>query len=283
MYQNFTFDYFPTQFYAPTIPVGRYDSVQSIKPIMTGRLKTIRRPVSFARLVAETGAHMTTHGGIAETVDAKFAKRNSLHGNISLEASEWTLRLNGRSIANLRMVYISGTKNQIINTWIFPNRPHRMPVYAAELIAVGEEVRVAFIDVQIPAIETGELDDVERMTGALSPRFAGLPCNEEPPTWAIESSQGNYTYARNVPEEKLSTIEDCYLSYLDAYLCNYACHDVAMSISLLDRDEDALKTLHQYQVHHMEHSPGKKFLSKLFGSDWTDAFMKEFLFTKPRG
>ena len=182
------------------------------------------------------------------------------------------------------MVYIQGPKNQIINTWIFPNRPKQMPVFAAELIAVGDEVRVAFVDVQVPVIgSSAVLEDTSLMTSGIAARFSGLPCNEAPPVWAIESSQGNYTYARNVPISSFSKVEECYRSYLDTYLSAFVNKKVGVVLSELKRDEHAIDELHQYQHHHMQSSPGNKFLSKLFGPDWTESFMREFLFAKPRG
>jgi hypothetical protein len=283
MYPNFTFDYFPAQYYSRT------STEQSTFPSFAGqsRLGTPRslksHPVSFAHLVQETKTRMLSHLNRCNLIPKHYAQRESLHGKMLLEATEWSIQIQGRPIASLRMVYIHGGKNEIINTWIFPNRPSRMPVYAAELIAVNDAIRVAFVDIQVPALEGSIVEDTSMMTGSLAPRFASLPCNEAPPFWAIQESQGNFTYARNVPAVDLPTIEACYLAYMDAYLNHFACEDVGKSILRLARDEDALDALLSYQHHHMEHSPGNKFLSKLFGSDWTEAFMREFLFEKPQG
>lgn len=283
MYPNFTFDYFPTQYYSRTSTEhGTLPSFAGQSRMGSQRILK-SDPVCFGPLVQETRTRMVSHLNHSDLIPKQYAQRESLHGKMLLEATEWSLQIQGRPIANLRMVYIHGGKNEIINTWIFPNRPLRMPVYAAELIAVGDAIRVAFVDIQVPVLEGSAVEDTSMITGALAPRFAGLPCNEEPPFWAIQESQGNFTYARNVPAIDLPTIEACYLAYMDAYLSQFACEDVGESILRLSRDEDALNNLHAYQLHHMEHSPGNKFLSKLFGSDWTEAFMREFLFEKPQG
>lgn len=283
MYPNFTFDYFPTQYYSRT------STEQSTFPSFAGQSRMLSQriqksdPICFAPLVHETKTRMLSHLNRCDLIPKQYAQKESLHGKMLLEATEWSLQIQGRPIASLRMVHIHGGKNEIINTWIFPNRPKHMPVYAAELIAVGDAIRVAFVDIQVPVLEGSVVEDTSMLTDALAPRFASLPCNEEPPFWAIQESQGNFTYARNVPAADLPTIETCYLSYMDAYLNQFACEDVGKSILQLERDEEALNALHAYQHHHMEHSPGNKFLSKLFGSDWTEAFMREFLFEKPQG
>ena len=240
--------------------------------------------VSFATLVNETKSRMHFHLDETATIPTEFRNRESLHGKIVLTASQWAIQVSSKQIASLRMVYIQGPKNQIINTWIFPNRPKQMPVFAAELIAVGDEVRVAFVDIQVPVIDSSSvLEDTSLMTSGPAARFSGLPCDEVPPVWAIESSQGNYTYARNVPISSFTKVEECYRAYLDTYLGAFAKKNANGALSKSKRDEDAIDELHRYQHHHMESSPGNKFLSKLFGPDWTESFMREFLFAKPRG
>lgn len=284
MHPTFTLDFFPTEYYSR--PPVENRSTGFITRFLTGvREKSIElAPVSFSRLVGETKHRMRYHDEQTNAIPCDLAQRESLHGKINLEAYQWGILVGEREIASLRMVYIHGPKNQIINTWIFPNRPNRMPVYAAELIAVGTEVRVAFVDVQVPAIsDTSLLEDTRFLTGTLAPRFSDLPCNELPPDWAVDASQGNYTYARNVPYTSLPHVEDCYLGYMDAYLYAYTPRDVAAAILGSELDEASVDTLHQYQYHHMEHSPGNKFLSKLFGADWTEKFMRDFLFAKPQG
>jgi len=285
MYQSFTFDYFPPQFYMQSSGDGSVvlEQRRNEERAQGTPSEVVAAQISFASLVAKTSSRMQSGSSPSAIVPPIYALRKSNNGKITLEAFEWVLQIDDAPIAELRMVYIQGAKNQIINTWIFPNRPARMPVFAAELIAVGAETRVAFVDIQIPALEETTADDVSLITGSISPRFAGLPCNEQPPVWAIHASQGNFTYARNVPSTQSHRIEECYLSYLDAYLTHFCTSDVSRSIAQSKRDEAALNELQRYQWHHMEHSPGNKFLGKLFGSDWTEAFMKDFLFSKPRG
>jgi hypothetical protein len=78
-------------------------------------------------------------------------------------------------------------------------------------------------------------------------------------------------------------VEECYTVYLDAYLKGFVNKSVGSDLAAMERDESALDKLQAYQHHHMQSSPGNKFLSKLFGPDWTESFMRDFLFAKPRG
>ena len=280
MNYSLTFDFFPAQYY-PASSSGvnfqnRVDALSTTSSFQTG-------PINYLRLVEQTTTFMTHQPAISETISCEFAKRLSLNSKITLIAKEWTLQSEKQPLGQLRMVHIQGAKNAIINTWIFPNRPAKMPVFAAELIAVGNATKVAFVDIQVPVLSKFIAEEVATLTSALSTRFTSLPCNESPPEWATNASQGNFTYARDVPNEQLSTVEDCYLNYLDTYLRAFASDATAAQVAKSKRDEQAIDALQEYQVHHMEHSPGNKFLDKLFGSEWTESFMKNFLFAKPRG
>jgi len=256
--------------------------IANFQSVRDSREATNLKPNSFAYLVFETEARMASCSSIP-TFNPLFERRKSLNEKFNLVAKEWVLLKGSSSLATLRMVHIRGAKNEIINTWIFPNQPDRVPVFAAELIAVGGTVKVAFVDIQAPALKSPSLEQARILSASLAPRFRSLPCDEKAPDWAVGDSQGNFTYARNVPSDQFPEIEKCYLAYLDSYLSEYVLVCRVQNNAISREDSNALNVLHTYQHHHMEHSPGKKFLSVLFGSEWTDAFMKNFLFSMPRG
>ena len=172
---------------------------------------------------------------------------------------------------------IDGAKSNIINTWIFPADARWLPVFAAELIGVGDAVRVAFVDVQVP-VSGARTEHLEQQLESVARAFDSLPCDEEAPDWATDASLGHFTYARQVPDQQLSSIRACYLDYLNLYLNYVCCAEVQSKAGSIAA---ARATLHAYQLHHMQHSPGKKFLGNLFGVDWTERFMLDFLFTLP--
>ncbi len=113
---------------------------------------------------------------------------------------------------------------------------------------------------------------------AVASNFTSLPCDEAAPNWATDASLGHYTYARHVGAEQLPCIRACYMDYLDLFLSHTR---VVGRKETPESIGTARDTLHAYQLHHMQHSPGKKFLGNLFGNEWTERFMLEFLFTLP--
>jgi len=215
-----------------------------------------------------------------------ISENESKNGKFTLTAESWSIELKDadgqrHSIASVRMVYIRGQKSEIINTWIFPFRPDILPVFAAELISVGGVTRVAFVDIQTPVMTGDTSEEVTLLTAPLALRFACLPCDEEAPEWATSASPGNFTYSRQADANWTSTIQECYLSYLDAYLKAYATGTTANNSARLLADHSVTHALQAYQKHHMESSPGKKFLGNLFGVEWTNSFLTDFLFAKP--
>lgn len=215
-----------------------------------------------------------------------WSNQESKNGKFALNAQEWKIRATGAKrdnshIATLRMVYIRGQKNEIINTWIFPVRSDLMPVYAAELISVASVTRVAFVDIQAPQLNDNIAEEVRLLTAPLAARYATLPCDEPAPDWATEASLGNFTYARQADSNWTSTIQNCYTSYLDTYINAFVTSSSSQSIDRSCSDAAVSAHLMDYQHHHMNSSPGKKFLGTLFGTEWTNSFLSDFLFSTP--
>ena len=243
-------------------------------------------PFPFQTLRQNTRDRMRKSRAVEIDLPNEWANRDSINGKFALHAQSWQLRIAGPKrtaipIATLRMVYIRGQKNEIINTWIFPVRCDAIPVYAAELIAVNGVTRVAFVDIQTPGLNDRSAEEVAELTAPLAARFSMLPCDESAPDWAIAETGGNFTYARKADASWNSTIQDCYLSYLDTYMDSFTSSLDTKQMAATSEDVDKTEQLSCYQKHHMESSPGKKFLGSLFGVEWTDTFLTNFLFSKP--
>ncbi len=282
MYATFLFDPAQLNLVSPVPVVNASgqptaDALPVPTPKQNGDFASISLAAAFSQLAEATRNRMLACEAQQLSVPATYCQRGSTNGKFLLSAEAWNIQV-GQLHAQLRLVKIDGAKSNIINAWIFPIDPRRNLVYAAELIGVGESVRVAFVDVQSPCTRRCSNRISLRLSG-LAKGYSGLPCDEPAPGWAVDASLGHYTYARNVPAASLSAIQGCYLDYLDLYLSSTRCEDWLADCG--DSLEQARGRLHAYQLHHMQHSPGKKFLGNLFGVDWTERFMLDFLFTLP--
>ena len=278
MYATLLFD--PTQLSlvspVPLIVPTNNHQLHNHLPPKYGANTSLTVATCFDELADVTRQSMQARACQQLTLPPAFAQRQSLNGKFSLVAQAWQINVAGSRLC-LRMVKIDGAKSNIINTWIFPADAQNLPVFAAELIGVGEAVRVAFVDVQAP-VASARTIRLDQQLKSVASKFASLPCDEAAPDWATDASIGHYTYARQVCEQHLSAIRACYVDYLNLYLSYVSSVSAPSVLTAIDA---ASAALHAYQLHHMQHSPGKKFLGNLFGVDWTERFMLDFLFTLP--
>jgi len=210
-------------------------------------------------------------------IDVGKIDQPSINGKFRLWASEINVVKHNRHIATCRMVLIQGSSNEIINTWVFPTNPMQHPVFAAELIAMARAPRLSFIDVQVPALQSNFKPNVRQIAKRVRQQFPELLIDEVPPEWAIAESEGQYVFSRSLDQAFFASIAACYQAYLSAYF-GYLDDSQAIAAGI-PASHAALTELQHYQDHHRISSPGGTFLGKLFGEDWTDAFLQNFLFT----
>lgn len=283
MFPTFPFDLSLCSFLVPSLPAAVSGvmapvSFNQIAPFESPSFTSESLSDVYSAIASATQRRMSAMQATPQLVAPAYATRPSSNGKFQLVADAWCISVAGNKLAELRFVKIDGAKSNIINAWIFPSQPNQHPVFAAELIGVNDVTRVAFIDIQTPALNSKTTATVESLTRPIAQRYASLPCDEPAPDWAICESTGNYTYSRGASGSNLKRVSDCYFNYLDCYLNE--CLKPAAVNSLVSKT--SAQQLHDYQMHHMEHSPGKKFLGNLFGHDWTHQFMTEFLFAKAK-
>lgn len=235
-------------------------------------------------LVEQTVAQLGRFDGASWQV-TPFTYRNdfesylSKNGRFTIRSWAWCVSHADQPRCDVRMVFISGAKNSILNTWVFPYDPTQVPVFAAELIAIGGQPRLTFMDIQVPAMPAQHHGRVASVAAQVRCKHPSLRIDEQPPHWAVEATAGEYLFARQLPVDQFETIRDAYRGLLSGYV-----DFVASSCSNADpnpKGSDAIAELHAYQIHHMRHSPGKLFLGKVFGAGWTESFLNEFLFCAP--
>lgn len=212
-------------------------------------------------------------------LEEKYACRDSLNGRFRLTTRAWELTRGGSCVAEVRMVLIAGTTNEIINTWIFPHDAGCDPVFASELIAMANAPRLTFMDIQVPGLQDPFQGQVAACSEPVRQQFADLVIDELPPAWAIDATQGHFLFSRAGASQQFPRIQAGYLALLDRYLDLLA--DARMCEMRANDRTSAQQILHRYQHHHLQHSPGGTFLAKVFGQDWTDDFLNSFLFTLP--
>lgn len=226
-------------------------------------------PRPFADLWDLTRRRLSPLGLTESPPDPEFAGRG---GRMQLVAARWRIGPAAGSVAECRIVRILGAAAEIVNTMIFPADPARLPVFAAELLAFGGRPRLTFLDLQGPGLSAAVRGAVAARTRAVSARFAAVPRDENPPGWAVAYSPGGYLFTRTDDPGHAGTLAGAYAEYLDVWA------DLAAAVGLDGLDPAAAAELATYKREHVAHSPGRAFLGKVFGGEWTDRFLTEFLY-----
>jgi hypothetical protein len=218
-------------------------------------------------------------------------------GKTRIRAASWLVHsvadAGEAEVADCRIVVITGTNAEIVNTMIFPARPEAMPVFAAELLVFGGVPRLAFVDLQVPGLAAGSRAALGGRLKAVASGYAHLPCDQTAPDWAVEYSTGGYVFTRPNDTAFRDDLLRLYREYLDIWagLAGPASSAApAGPASHGGRDErnlgndarpgaEAAAELERYKRQHVAHSPGKVFLEKMFGAGWTDRFLNGFLYS----
>lgn len=178
---------------------------------------------------------------------------------MQLEATRWV-----SPVAEARLVRIRGNSVSIFNCLIFPFCPDRSPVFVAELLVTGGQLRLAFLDVQTPGLRDPSI--ACSRTAELAKRYGGLNHREPAPRWALEFSSGYPAYLRPTGQVEIPMTE-LYSDYLRVWA------DLTQAAPPQPSSElDSFKRLHR------DESPVADYLTRVFGEAWASRFMNGFLY-----
>lgn len=207
-----------------------------------------------------------------------WSTRTGRGGRFRLRAQAWHTRSAEKHrsrAAETRTVRIEGPNCDILTCLSFPERNDLWPVFAVELVAFQGYPRVAFLDLQKPGLHKARHDVLSHLTKSVADEFPATS-RDVAPDWASAQSSGHAVFSRDTELERLADWSRAFDGYLTAWrhLRSQAVSgELPQTISA-----EATQALADYRMDHIAHSPGTPFLKTIFGADWTDAFLKEFLY-----
>jgi len=220
------------------------------------------RPLTRCRLESLGVRDLDLPADLAEAVGS---------GGQELRAGHWSV--GSPVVAECRTVVITGSSSAIFNALVFPRFPALLPVLVAELLVLGNQPRLAFVDLQDGGLAEQQRVRVVVRAQEIARRHRHLPRDSQVPAWAIRFSTGAYTYTRPEQASPLEEWLTMYTQYLDAWI------DLAQAWHAAPESGDALlENLRDFKSDHLAHWPGKDYLAKLFGAAWTDRFLNLFLY-----
>jgi hypothetical protein len=171
--------------------------------------------------------------------------------------------------AEARCAMIRGPKSEIINLMIFPWAPSSCPVYASELILFNGKMHVAVVDLQFP--DPALQSRLASIIGKPSRRYRSkLTYGGELPDWARQHFTPWCVYNRANSADETPVVCDAFIEYLDLW--------IEHCLPCLVGQKEELASLRHYQVHHIENTPGRKFLSRGFSPEWAESYLQDFMY-----
>lgn len=183
-------------------------------------------------------------------------------------ASLWAWREPG---LEARCALISGPKAHIVNLMIFPWDADRVPVFASELICLGGRVHVAVIDHQF-AEGTRRSDPLlGSVLAPLQSTWQGhFPPGGELPPWALHHFTPWCLFTRAASPESIPDLEAAFIDWLQTWLERWP--EKARAVPEPD------PAIAAYIQHHLENTPGRPFLSRVFGPDRAENYLGHFMY-----
>lgn len=170
--------------------------------------------------------------------------------------------------AELRLTTIEGPGTEIFALMVFPDDPSRVPVFASEFVVFGKIVRAAVVDLQPAGMSSDSRGELDRALAPLAAANPDLLASGELPDWCRDYFTRGAVFALRREMADLPRLETVLADYVDAWsrLCTHG------------GDSPPSAALDAYKSHHVVHTPGRPYLEKMFGIEWTEAFLRNAMY-----
>ena len=228
----------------------------------------------FDNLLNELKINILEHDGKNLIVPNEFRECISQKGNYKLNSWLWDVPEFKRwSVTKLD----AGDHLQVLNSVAYPNHPNDMPIMGIDLLWFEKKEKlVAILDFQ-PLVQDKEyldryFDGLKNLKQYFNEFNSDMKSNIYDPTkyfspWALFCKGGNFE-AENILPKIFSSFLKCYWKNLDLSKANEN-YIKSQEVSLLHID---------YDKYSAEKDPAHGLFSGFFGKEWSEKYMKEFLF-----
>ena len=178
-------------------------------------------------------------------------------------------------LRKVRLTYMdAGEAAQILTTMAFPRFNTDLPIFGADVLSFRGKPHLIVIDHQPLFKEDAAYAEkyIEPME-EMYKRFAHLPSRgRDLPAWTAEFFSP-YTHYSRPTLDYLPEVLDAYRAYWSSYLVRVAEAECAEFPFPQIQNRQAA-----YCRNHVENEQAEGMLQKLFGEEWCEAYINEFLF-----
>jgi len=228
----------------------------------------------FDDLLNELTKNIRERGGKKLFVPHEFSECLSDNGKFKLNSWLWDVP----GFSRWRVTRLNaGDRLQVLNSVAYPNYQADMPIMGIDLLWFEKKQKlVAILDFQ-PLLQNQEyfdryFDELKKLKECFSEFNSDLKSNIYDPSkyfspWTLFCKGGKFEVENILPKVFTSFLK-CYFKNLDLTTVN----------QIKIRAED-IRLLHiDYDKYSAEKDPAHGLFSGFFGKEWSDKYMKQFLF-----
>jgi len=228
----------------------------------------------FDDLLSELTINILQHGGKKLIVPSEFFECVSKKGNCKVNSWLWDVP----EFRRWRVTRLdAGDRLQVLNSVAYPHYQADMPIMGIDLLWFEKKQKlVAILDFQ-PLVQEKEyfdryFDELKRIKEYFTDFNYDMKSNIYDPSkyfspWALFCQGGNFEAENILPK--------VFSSFLKGYWIN-------LDLSKANQNKiesEAVRLLHiDYDKYSAEKDPAHGLFSGFFGKEWSDKYMKEFLF-----
>jgi hypothetical protein len=224
------------------------------EPVAPGR---VRRYLDRATIAFEAAGLPVTER------TTPLARATSIDGTVDLHFVDADIA----GAADLRFTGIQGKSTSIFSLMVFPHHADRVPIFASEFVVFGGIVRAAVADIQ--SVGEHAAAAARAPLGRLGSRWRHLQASGPLPEWCREHFTPESVFVLRAGVASLDTLDEALEDFLDEYV---------RLLREAPRGYAAADHCRAYKDHHIEHTPGRRYLTRFFGGDWCEAFLRKGMY-----
>ena len=228
----------------------------------------------FDDLLGELTKNILEHGGKRLIVPDEFCERIAQKGIYKLNSWLWDVP----EFRRWRVTRLdAGERLQVLNSVAYPNENNDMPIMGVDLLWFEKKSKlVAILDFQ-PLVQDKEyfdryFDELKSLKECFKEFNSNMKSNIYDPSkyfspWALFCKGGNFE-AKNV-------LPKVFHSFLKSYWMNL---ELSRANENYIESKEVILLHKDYDKYSAEKDPAHGLFSGFFGKEWSEKYMKEFLF-----
>ncbi len=219
--------------------------------------------------VHETIRRVFHDGLVAASIKPEFRERinDTKRQPVVLQFHEYLLP----DMGTVRLTTIEGPGTDIVALMIFPERSGCVPVFGAEIVTFGKIVRAGVIDLQPVGTKSEITEQANVLQDARLADFTDLRAAGPLPGWCEDYFTPEAVFVMGREMEILPRVLEALGVYLEVWKSAAVCHGGVGS-------PEGSEEMSLYKRHHVVHTPGRPYLVRMFGEDWTERFLAEAMY-----